>query len=109
MEEEFLAHEFRSYEEEFEEMRCIGRGQFGAAFLVRVRDSPEDEPIYYIAKKIILAQLTEKEQEGAYLEVRTFLILTFSPLFRLNFSKNWTTPTLWLTNTPSKKAVFSSL
>ena len=80
MEEEFLAHEFRSYEEEFEEMRCIGRGQFGAAFLVRVRDSPEDEPIYYIAKKIILAQLTEKEQEGAYLEVRTFLILTI-PLF----------------------------
>ena len=26
-----------SYEQEFEEIRCIGRGQFGAAFLVRLK------------------------------------------------------------------------
>jgi len=35
-------------------MRCIGRGNFGAAFLVKLRDTPEDEEIYFIAKKIIL-------------------------------------------------------
>ena len=47
-----------SYEEEFEEMRCIGRGNFGAAFLVKLRNSPEDEECYFIAKKIILNHLT---------------------------------------------------
>lgn len=26
-----------SYEEEFEEIKCIGRGNFGAAFLVKLR------------------------------------------------------------------------
>ena len=26
-----------SYEEEFEELKCIGRGNFGAAFLVKMR------------------------------------------------------------------------
>jgi len=58
-----------NFEEEFEEMRCIGRGNFGAAFLVKLRNTPEGEDIYFIAKKIILGQLTEKEQQGAYLEV----------------------------------------
>jgi len=42
------------YTEEFEEMRCIGRGNFGAAFLVKLRNSPEGEEVYFIAKKIIL-------------------------------------------------------
>lgn len=27
-----------SYETEFEELRCIGRGNFGAAFLVKLRN-----------------------------------------------------------------------
>ena len=58
-----------SYEEEFEEIKCIGRGNFGAAFLVKLRQAPEDQEIYFIAKKIILGQLTEKEKEGAHLEV----------------------------------------
>ena len=58
-----------SYAEELEELRCIGRGNFGAAFLVKLRNTPDDEEIYFIAKKIILGQLTEKEQQGAYLEV----------------------------------------
>ena len=49
------------YEEEFEEMRCIGRGNFGAAFLVKFRNSPEGQENYFIAKKIILGQLTDKE------------------------------------------------
>lgn len=57
-----------SYAEEFEEMRCIGRGNFGAAFLVRLKSAPADDPIYFVAKKVILGQLTDKEQEGAHLE-----------------------------------------
>lgn len=45
-----------SYEQEFEELKCIGRGNFGAAFLVRLKNPPQDskEDVYYIAKKIIL-------------------------------------------------------
>ena len=78
-----------SYEEEFEEMRCIGRGNFGAAFLVKLRNSPEGEDVYFIAKKIILNQLTQKEQEGAHLEVRKhdfifFYIIKFI-CYRLNY------------------------
>ena len=43
------------YELEFEELKCIGRGNFGAAFLVRLRNTPENEPdVYFVAKKIIL-------------------------------------------------------
>lgn len=60
-----------NYEEEFEELRCIGRGNFGAAFLVKLRNTPDNEDVYFIAKKIILGQLTEKEQQGAFLEVST--------------------------------------
>ena len=29
-----------SYEDEFEELKCIGRGNFGAAFLVRLKNPP---------------------------------------------------------------------
>ena len=58
-----------SYEEEFEELRCIGRGNFGAAFVVRFKNAPDNKEQYFIAKKIILGQLTPKEQEGAHLEV----------------------------------------
>lgn len=43
-----------SYEEEFEELRCIGRGNFGAAWLVKLRNTPDDSEHYFIAKKIIL-------------------------------------------------------
>jgi hypothetical protein len=44
-----------SYEDEFEEIKCIGRGNFGAAFLVRLKNPPEpNQEIYYIAKKILL-------------------------------------------------------
>ena len=28
------------YEEEFEEIKCVGRGNFGAAFLVKLRKPP---------------------------------------------------------------------
>ena len=43
-----------SYEEEFDELRCIGRGNFGAAFVVKLKNTPDGEDIYFIAKKIIL-------------------------------------------------------
>lgn len=62
------APEHISYEEEFEELRCLGRGNFGAAFLVKLRGVPDDQEMYFVAKKVILGQLTEKEQEGALLE-----------------------------------------
>ena len=53
-----------SYNEEFEELKCIGRGNFGAAFLVKHRNPPSDaSEIYFIAKKIVYGQLNEKEKE----------------------------------------------
>jgi hypothetical protein len=30
-----------SYEDEFEEIKCIGRGNFGAAFLIRLKNPPD--------------------------------------------------------------------
>ena len=58
-----------SYSEEFEELQCIGRGNFGAAFLVKHKNPPPDaKEIYFIAKKIVQCQLSPKEQESAYLE-----------------------------------------
>ncbi len=52
-----------SYEEQYEELKCIGRGNFGAAFLVRFRNPPDDPGVetQFIAKKVILGQLTPKE------------------------------------------------
>ena len=51
-----------SYEEEFEELRCIGRGNFGAAFLVKHRNPPPGiSESHFIAKKIVLGQLSKKE------------------------------------------------
>lgn len=64
-----------SFEDEFEEIKCIGRGNFGAAFLIKIKNPPDpDQEIYFIAKKILLGQLTPKEQEGALLEVLFNLI-----------------------------------
>ena len=58
-----------SYTEEFEELKCIGRGNFGAAFLVRHKNPPPDAAeVYFIAKKIVYAQLNEKEKEQSFLE-----------------------------------------
>ena len=51
-----------SYEEEFDELKCIGRGNFGAAFLVKLKNPPEPgQEIFFIAKKVLLGQLTLKE------------------------------------------------
>jgi hypothetical protein len=55
------------YQEEFEELKCIGRGNFGAAFLVRHKNPPVDaKEVYFVAKKIVHAQLSDKEQKQAY-------------------------------------------
>lgn len=53
------------YKDEFEELKEIGRGNFGSAYLVC---SKKDE-VKYVAKKIILGQLPENEQQNALLEV----------------------------------------
>jgi hypothetical protein len=67
-----------SYEEEFDELKCIGRGNFGAAFLVRLKNPPDpNQEIYFIAKKILLGQLSYKEQEGALLEVNRIILINF--------------------------------
>ena len=65
-----------SYEQEFEEIKCIGRGNYGAAFLIRLKNPPNpNEDIYYIAKKILLGQFSSKEQESALLEVTLIFIV----------------------------------
>lgn len=73
-----------SYEDQYDELKCIGRGNFGAAFLVKLRILPEDENAEssFIAKKIILGQLTPKEQEGALLEVIIFMLIETGKLIK---------------------------
>lgn len=53
------------YKHDYEEIQCIGRGNFGSAYLVRHRGENQR----YIAKKVMLAGLKNKEKEGAMLEV----------------------------------------
>ena len=53
-----------SYEETYEEQTCIGRGNFGSAWLVRHKH----ENVKYIAKKVVLEGLGAKEQDGCMLE-----------------------------------------
>lgn len=52
------------FEDDYEEMDMIGRGNFGAASLVLHRESGKK----YVSKKILLKALSEKEQQGALLE-----------------------------------------
>lgn len=53
------------YTTQYKELKCIGRGNFGCAYLIQDRTSS----IKYVAKKIMLGQLPEKEQQNALLEV----------------------------------------
>ena len=46
-----------AYEEKYEELRCIGRGNFGSAWHVKHRTEGKE----YIAKKVVLQGLAEKE------------------------------------------------
>lgn len=47
-----------SYELDYEEVQCIGRGNFGAAYLVKNKFEGGKE---YIAKKILLGALNSTE------------------------------------------------
>lgn len=49
-----MADDMISYSEEFEELKCIGKGNFGAAFLVKHKNPPPGAKPYFIAKKVIL-------------------------------------------------------
>jgi len=64
------------YKQDYEEIQCIGRGNFGecllfifdfigAAYLVLNKGENKQ----YIAKKVMLSGLKKKEKEGAMLEV----------------------------------------
>ena len=46
-------------------MQCIGRGNFGSAWLVLHKQ----EQVKYVAKKVVLMGLEEKEQTNCMLEV----------------------------------------
>jgi len=54
-----------SYFQKYKEIEIIGRGSFGTANLVQ---SSEDG-MEYIAKKVVLGSLTQKEVDSAQLEV----------------------------------------
>ena len=54
-----------NYHNTYEEGTCIGRGNFGAAMLVEHKKEQKK----YIAKKINLDGLSNKEQEGCMMEV----------------------------------------
>ena len=53
-----------TYEKVYEEAQVIGRGNFGAAMLVKHRSEGKE----YIAKKVNLSGLSAKEQEGCMME-----------------------------------------
>ena len=55
----------KEYHEQFTEIKCVGKGNFGTVYLVK---DIEDNKLY-VAKKIALDALSEKEVEGAYNEV----------------------------------------
>ena len=64
------------YEKEYEEFELIGRGNFGAATLVKHRETGDK----YVSKKIILSCLSEKEQQGALLEANLLRQLKHSQI-----------------------------
>lgn len=55
----------QQYKAEYDEIQCIGRGNFGSAYLVLHKSENKQ----YIAKKVMLSGLKQKEKEGAMLEV----------------------------------------
>ena len=58
--EEINESENLSYDEQFEEQECIGRGSFGSAFLVKGKKAGLQGKLF-IAKKIQQTQLSPKE------------------------------------------------
>jgi NIMA (never in mitosis gene a)-related kinase len=54
------------YTSKYKEMEIIGRGNFGSATLVRSLTTDQ----LYVAKKVLLGNLSQKEADGAHLELR---------------------------------------
>lgn len=61
------------YKEKYIERKIIGRGNFGSATLVSPKETPDK---FFVAKKIILGGLKEKEQTSALLEAKLLKELT---------------------------------
>lgn len=55
------------YKANYIERKIIGRGNFGSATLVSPKSDPES---FFVAKKILMGSLKQKEQDGALLEAR---------------------------------------
>ena len=64
------------YYQRYVEKKIIGKGSFGSATLV---ECLEDNKIY-VAKKILLGKLKEKEQEQSLLEVKLFFYFFYHHL-----------------------------
>jgi serine/threonine protein kinase len=55
------------YKQGYIERKIIGRGNFGSATLVSPKDDPQS---FFVAKKILMGSLKEKEQNSALLEAK---------------------------------------
>ena len=58
-------HNAAGYDQNYQEIQCIGRGNFGSAWLV----IHKQEQVKYVAKKVVLMGLEEKEHINCMLEV----------------------------------------
>ena len=56
-----------SYKALYEEKKIIGKGNFGSATLVCRKDKPDQ---FFIAKKILFGNLSDKEQQSASNEAK---------------------------------------
>ena len=59
----------KDYKKLYTELKCIGKGNFGVVYLVR----NNQDKLQYVAKKIALDALSEREVESAFGEVFTRL------------------------------------
>lgn len=53
------------YKQNYIERKIIGRGNFGSATLISPKKDPQS---FFVAKKILMGSLKEKEQNSALLE-----------------------------------------
>jgi NIMA (never in mitosis gene a)-related kinase 1/4/5 len=53
------------YKQDYNEIKWIGRGNFGSVYLIQNKETD----IKFVAKKVLLGQLPDKEQQNALLEV----------------------------------------
>ena len=53
------------YKDLFTELKCVGKGSFGAAYLVQSKQQSKE---FFIAKKINLIGIPEKQRKAALME-----------------------------------------